>query len=262
MKETNKINRLFAENKQRKLLSVYFCAGHPALENTCTVIKTLEKRGVDMIEVGIPFSDPMADGPVIQDASTKALRNGMTLRKLFSQLSSIKGEVRLPLVLMGYLNVILQYGMENFFASCVENGVSGVIIPDLPFNDYLHDIKPLADKHNIKTIMMITPETSEERVRFIDNHTDGFIYMVSSAATTGAQKSFDDRKQDYFHHINAMCLHNPRIIGFGISNKQTLQAAWQNASGAIIGSKFVSLLEKAKGDAEKAIDELYDVLSK
>lgn len=257
----NKINQLFNDNKERKLLSLYFCAGCPTLDGTGDVIKTLERRGIDMIEVGVPFSDPMADGPVIQDAATKALKNGMTLRKLFAQLKDIKGEVNIPLILMGYLNVMMQYGFENFFKSCVECGVSGAIIPDLPFKDYL-EIKPLADKYDIRIIMLITPETSEERIRFIDEHTDGFIYMVSSASTTGAQKSFDEAKQEYFHRINAMNLHNPRMIGFGISNKQTLESSQQNAAGAIIGSKFVQLLEQAGGKADEAIDNLYDALSK
>lgn len=257
----NKINRLFEENKDRKLLSLYFCAGHPTLDCTGDVIKTMEQRGIDMIEVGIPFSDPMADGPVIQDAATKALRNGMTLRKLFAQLKEIKDEVKLPLVLMGYLNVIMQYGIENFCRSCVECGVSGAIIPDLPFRDYMEEIKPIADKYDIRIIMLITPETSEERIRFIDEHTDGFVYMVSSASTTGAQKSFDDAKQEYFQRINAMNLRNPRMIGFGISNKQTLESSQANAAGAIIGSKFVSLFDTTQNPS-KALDALFDALSK
>lgn len=257
----NKINKLFAESKDKKLLSLYFCAGAPTLNGTTDVIKTLERRGIAMIEVGIPFSDPMADGPVIQDAATKALHNGMSLRLLFSQLSTIKNEVNTPLVLMGYLNVIMQYGIENFCKSCVESGVSGAIIPDLPFNDYLEKVKPIADKYDIRIIMLITPETSEERIRFIDQHTDGFIYMVSSAATTGAQKSFDKSKQDYFHRINAMGLKNPRMIGFGISNKQTLDSSQNNAAGAIIGSKFVTLLNESK-NADEALDKLFDALSK
>ena len=257
----NKINKLFAENKDRKLLSLYFCAGCPTLEGTGNVIKTLEKRGIDMIEVGVPFSDPMADGPVIQAAATRALKNGMTLRKLFTQLDQIKNEVQIPLILMGYLNVMMQYGFEAFFTKCAECGVSGAIIPDLPFKDYL-ELKPIADKYDIRIIMLITPETSEERIRFIDEHTDGFIYMVSSASTTGAQKSFDEAKQEYFRRINGMNLRNPRMIGFGISNKQTLESSQQNAAGAIIGSKFVQLLSEAEGDADKAMDRLYDALSK
>ena len=177
----NKINQLFESRKDRKLLSLYFCAGCPTLEGTGDVIKAMERHGIDMIEVGIPFSDPLADGPVIQSAGTRALKNGMTVKTLFGQLKSIKGEVSLPLVLMGYLNPIMHFGIEAFFKECVEAGVSGTIIPDLPFDDYLKVVKPIADKYDIRVIMMITPETSEERIRFIDEHTDGFIYMVSSA---------------------------------------------------------------------------------
>ena len=255
----NKINSLFANNKDQRLLSLYFCAGAPTLDGTADVILTLQERGINMIEVGIPFSDPMADGPVIQDAATTALKNGMTLRTLFAQLKAIKNQVRIPLVLMGYLNPIMQYGIEAFCQSCVDSGVSGVIIPDLPFDDYLNTIKPAADKYDLRIIMLITPETSEERIRFIDQHTDGFIYMVSSAAITGAQKSFDDAKQDYFRRINAMNLRNPRMIGFGISNRQTLEAAQQNAAGAIIGSKFVTLLSEST-DANEALDKLFMAL--
>lgn len=257
----NKINALFANRGDKKLLSLYFCAGCPTLDCTSDVIRTMERRGIDFIEVGIPFSDPMADGPVIQDAATTALRNGMSLRLLFSQLNEIKTDVTIPLILMGYLNPIMNYGFEAFFESCAESGVSGVIIPDLPFKDYLDDIKPMADKYDIRVIMLITPETSDERIRFIDAHTDGFIYMVSSAATTGAQKSFDETKQEYFRRINAMNLRNPRKIGFGISNHQTLESAQANAAGAIIGSKFVTLLKETGGDAETALDRLFAALA-
>ena len=257
----NKINQLFENNKGRKLLSLYFCAGCPTLDNTGEVIKTMQRRGIDMIEVGIPFSDPLADGPVIQSAATQALKNGMSLKKLFGQLKDIKDEVQIPLVLMGYLNPILHYGIEAFCQSCVESGVSGAIIPDLPFKDYQDIVKPIADKYDLRIIMLITPETSEERIRFIDEHTDGFIYMVSSAAITGAQKSFDDAKQEYFRRINDMNLRNPRMIGFGISNKQTLEAAQQNAAGAIIGSKFVTLLNESN-NADEALDKLFDALER
>ena len=257
----NKINQLFENNKGRKLLSLYFCAGCPSLDNTGEVIKTMQRRGIDMIEVGIPFSDPLADGPVIQSAATQALKNGMSLKKLFGQLKDIKDEVQIPLVLMGYLNPILHYGIEAFCQSCVESGVSGAIIPDLPFKDYQDIVKPVADKYDLRIIMLITPETSEERIRFIDEHTDGFIYMVSSAAITGAQKSFDDAKQEYFRRINGMNLRNPRMIGFGISNKQTLEAAQQNAAGAIIGSKFVTLLNESD-NADEALDKLFDALER
>ena len=255
----NKINQLFNDNKDKKLLSLYFCAGCPTLDGTGDVIKTMQRRGIAMIEVGIPFSDPLADGPVIQSAATKALKNGMNLKTLFAQLREIKDEVQIPLVLMGYLNPILHYGIEQFCQSCVESGVSGMIIPDLPFKDYQDIVKPIADRYDLRVIMLITPETSEERIRFIDDNTDGFIYMVSSAAITGAQKSFDDAKQEYFRRINAMNLRNPRMIGFGISNKQTLEAAQNNAAGAIIGSKFVTLLNESQ-NADEALDKLFAAL--
>ena len=256
----NRINQIFQE-KSKGLLSLYFCAGHPTLESTSDIIQTLEQKGIDFIEVGIPFSDPMADGPVIQDASTKALRNGMTLKKLFSQLEPLRKEgVKLPLILMGYMNPIYHMGYEPFFRRCEEVGVDGVIIPDLPFSDYMNEVKSIADKHDIRVIMLITPETSDERIRFIDENTDGFIYMVSSAATTGAQKEFDQAKQAYFERIDKMQLKHPRMIGFGISNRQTLASAQANAAGAIIGSKFVSLLEKL-GAPLPAIEELFKALS-
>ena len=256
----NRINNLFATKKQG-ILSIYFCAGHPSLESAAQIIRTLEQKGVDMIEVGIPFSDPMADGPVIQDAATKALRNGMTLNLLFEQLSDIRKDVKMPLIFMGYLNPIYQYGYEAFFKKCSETGIDGVIIPDLPFKDYLENVKPIADKYDVRIIMLITPETSDKRIRFIDENTDGFIYMVSSAATTGAQKEFDVRKQEYFNHVNGMGLKHPCMIGFGISNKQTLESAQANAAGCIVGSKFVQLLEEF-GDAERAYEALMEALRK
>ena len=256
----NKINELFAQRGDRKFLSLYFCAGAPTLDNTGEVIKTMQRRGIDFIEVGIPFSDPLADGPVIQTAATKALKNGMNLKTLFAQLKAIKEEVSIPLILMGYLNPILHYGIEQFCQSCVDSGVSGMIIPDLPFKDYQEVVKPIADRYDLRVIMLITPETSEERIRFIDQNTDGFIYMVSSAAITGAQKSFDDQKQEYFRRIDSMNLRNPRMIGFGISNRQTLKAAQDNAAGAIIGSKFVTLLDESK-NADEALDRLFEALA-
>jgi len=259
----NKINKLFAERPQdKKFLSLYFCAGAPTLESTTQTILTLQRRGIDFLEVGIPFSDPLADGPVIQAAATRALKNGMSVQLLFDQLRSIRQEVTIPLILMGYLNPILHYGIERFCQSCVESGVSGIIIPDLPFRDYLEQVKPVADRYDLRIIMLITPETSDERIRFIDEHTDGFVYMVSSAATTGAQREFDEKKQAYFRRINEMQLRNPRMIGFGISNRQTLEAAQQNAAGAIIGSKFVTLLDEADGHADLALDRLFEALQR
>lgn len=260
----NKINQLFEQQREtgRKLLSLYFCAGCPTLEGTGDVIKTLQEHGIDMIEVGMPFSDPLADGPVIQSAGTVAIKNGMTADILFRQLTEIKDEVTIPLVWMGYLNIVMHYGFEEFFRRCAEAGISGVIIPDLPFDDYLNEVKPASDSYDLRVIMMITPETSEERIRFIDDNTDGFIYMVSSASITGAQKSFDDAKVEYFRRINSMSLRNPRMIGFGISNKQTLESAQANAAGAIIGSKFVTLLNESNGDTKLAINNLLNDLKR
>lgn len=257
----NRINQLF-KTKTNNILSLYFCAGTPTLDGTVSVLQAMEQNGINMVEIGIPFSDPMADGPVIQTAATKALRNGMSLNLLFSQLKDVRKSVNIPLILMGYLNPVIQYGFENFCKKCVEVGVDGMILPDLPFKDYLEDYKPIADKYDLRIIMLITPETSEERIRFIDEHTDGFIYMVSSAATTGAQKTFDDQKQAYFNRVHAMNLRNPLMIGFGISNKQTLESAQANANGAIIGSKFVQLLDEANGDAKKAVKNLFECLGK
>ena len=257
----NKINTLFANRGDKKFLSLYFCAGCPTLNGTGDVILTMQRRGIDFIEVGIPFSDPLADGPVIQTAATRALKNGMSVQLLLQQLKSIKAQVSIPLILMGYLNPILHYGIERFCQDAANAGVSGLIIPDLPFKDYLEQVKPIADKYDLRVIMLITPETSEERIRFIDQNTDGFIYMVSSAAITGAQKSFGEQKQEYFRRIDAMQLRNPRMIGFGISNKQTLEAAQQNAAGAIIGSKFVTLLNEAEGNADLALDRLFSALN-
>ena len=254
----NRITELF-QTKTDGILSIYFTAGYPHLDDTVTILKALEAKGINMVEVGIPFSDPMADGPVIQEAATRALRNGMSLRLLFRQLSGIRAEVKLPIILMGYLNPIMQYGFEHFCQSCAEVGVDGMIIPDLPYADYMADYKEIADRYDLKVIMLITPETSEERIRLIDAHTSGFIYMVSSAAITGAQKSFNEAKQAYFRHINGMNLTNPRLVGFGISNKATYEAAASNSSGAIIGSKFVQLLG-TEPTPEQAIDKLLDAL--
>jgi len=256
----NRINRLFGEGGHG-LLSIYFCAGYPSADNTVEVIKTLANSGVDMVEIGIPFSDPMADGEVIQNAATIALRNGMGMKRLFSQLADIREEVEIPLVLMGYLNPIMRYGFEEFCKSCQECGIDGCIIPDLPFADYMGQYRDIAEKYGIKIIMLITPETSDERIRLIDSNTDGFIYMVSSASTTGAQQVFGEGNIDYFRRIGKLGLRNPRMVGFGISNEATFRAACDNASGGIIGSKFVSLLGES-GDPQKAIDTLKKLIGR
>jgi len=263
MNTTNKSNRIqqLFKTKKKNILSIYFCAGAPTYDGTVDVIRTLEQEGVDMIEIGIPFSDPMADGTVIQQAATQALHNGMSLRHLFSQLEHIREEVKIPLILMGYLNPILQFGFEHFCETCATCGIDGVIIPDLPLREYQLSYKAIADRHGIKVVLLITPETSEERVRMIDEQTNSFIYMVSSASTTGAQTSFNQEKEDYFTRINGMQLKNPRMIGFGISNYATFQSACEKAAGGIIGSRFVTLLQEMK-DPKQAIQALKQRIAK
>ena len=250
----NRIDTLF-EKQTKGVLSVYFTAGFPNLNDTVPVIQSLEKNGVKLIEIGIPFSDPMADGPVIQDSGSKALKNGMNLKTLFSQLSTVRESVQIPLVLMGYLNPIMQFGFERFCDEAQRCGIDGVIIPDLPFEDYRENYKSIAEAHNLHMIMLITPETSKQRIRLIDQHTGGFIYMVSTASVTGARSAFGDDNLAYFERVNAMKLKNPRMIGFGISNKTTFDAACDNASGAIIGSKFVTLLQ-SEVTIDGAVSEL------
>lgn len=250
----NRIDNLFI-HKNKDILSVYFTAGYPNLEDTVPVIKSLERNGVDLIEIGIPFSDPMADGVVIQASATQALKNGMSLKVLFEQLADIRKEVSIPLVLMGYFNPILQYGFERFCIDAKKCGIDGVIIPDLPYEQYVNDYKDIADEHQLHMIMLITPETSEDRIKLIDKNSNGFIYMVSSASVTGAKNTFGDENVRYFERINSMCLKNPRLIGFGISNKATFDAACANSSGAIIGSKFVTLLGSEES-VDSAVEEL------
>ena len=245
----NRIDQLF-QHKKEHILSVYFTAGYPALNDTVTVIKALEKEGVELIEIGVPFSDPMADGPVIQASGAKALQNGMSVKTLFTQLAAIRSSVSIPLVLMGYLNPVMQFGFDRYCEEAVRCGIDGLIIPDLPFAEYMESYKPIADRYGLHMIMLITPETSEERIRLIDRHTSGFIYMVSSASVTGAKSAFSDVNIDYFRRVNAMQLKNPRLIGFGISNKETFDAACREASGAIIGSRFITLL-----GSEESIEE-------
>jgi len=229
------------------------------LDDTLPIMRELQSQGVNMVEVGIPFSDPMADGPVIQASGNTALKNGMSLKILFSQLEGMRPEIAMPVLLMGYLNVVMQYGLEAFCRDCQKAGVDGIILPDLPMKDYLEEYKPMMDRYGLAMVLLITPDTSDERIRAIDEHTSSFIYMVSSASTTGAQTSFNDSKQAYFRRINAMGLKNPRLIGFGISNKSTLDAAFANASGAIIGSRFVECLTKSQS-VKEAVNMLLEGL--
>ncbi len=236
----NRINLKLQETK--KILSIYFSAGYPNLDDTVKIIQDLEKNGVDMIEIGLPFSDPLADGPTIQESSTQALLNGMTTQVLFDQLEAIRKTVSIPLIIMGYFNPMLQYGVENFCKKCAEIGIDGLIIPDLPVNVYADEYKATFEKYGLKNIFLITPQTSDERIRFIDSVSEGFIYMVSSASVTGSQSGFGNTQETYFKRIAGMNLKNPQIIGFGISNKETFNQAIQFAKGAIIGSAFIKNL--------------------
>ncbi|MFT3753215.1 MAG: tryptophan synthase subunit alpha [Paludibacter sp.] len=255
----NRINKLF-EQKSEDILSVYFTAGFPKLEDTVATLKCLQANGVDLVEVGVPFSDPMADGIVIQNSSQQALQNGMSIRKLFEQLTAIRAEIHIPLIMMGYLNPIMQFGFEAFCKECHRVGVDGMIIPDLPMSDFLAEYKEIAGRYGLEFIFLITPETSEARIREIDSHTNGFIYMVSSAAVTGTQSSFDN-KVEYFNRINAMNLKNPRLIGFGISNKSTRDMVNRYSSGAIIGSAFIKALQETN-DVEKGVKLLLEKLGR
>ncbi len=238
----NRINQLFESNKQN-ILSVYFTAGFPRLDDTIEIIRQLEKNGVDLIEIGIPFSDPTADGPVIQKSSEAALKNGMSLNLLFEQLNDIRKEVSVPLILMGYINPVLQFGVKKFCEKCSEIGIDGTILPDLPHDEFKEHFQELYLQYNLRNILLITPQTSEERIRQIDENSDGFIYMVSSASTTGAVKKAEDFHQEYFQRIQQMNLKNPRLIGFGISDHGTFLNACNYARGAIIGSAFVSSIK-------------------
>lgn len=229
-------------NTDKKILSIYFTAGYPNLNDTNFIIEELEKSGVDMIEIGLPFSDPLADGVVIQNSSMIALQNGITTDLLFKQLENVRKIVKIPLIIMGYFNPILQYGVEKFCAKCAEIGIDGLIIPDLPIEVYQENYESIFDEFNLLNVFLITPQTSENRIRLIDEVSKGFIYMVSSASVTGTKDDFDEEQINYFKRINTMNLKSPQIIGFGISNKNTFEIATEYAKGAIIGSAFIKHL--------------------
>ena len=233
----NRIKSKLQEDK--KLLSIYFTAGYPALNDTVQIIQDLEKNGVDMIEIGLPFSDPLADGPTIQESSTAALKNGMTTEKLFEQLKDIRNSVSIPLIVMGYFNPMLQYGVEAFCKKCNEIGIDGIIMPDLPLDVYQDDYQETFQRNGLINVFLITPQTSEERIHQIDAASDGFIYMVSSASVTGSKSGFGNEQEDYFERISKMNLKNPQIVGFGIKDSETFQQATKKAKGAIIGSAFI-----------------------
>lgn len=238
----NRINQKLQEDK--KLLSIYFTAGFPKLNDTVSIIQELEKNNVDMIEIGLPFSDPLADGPIIQESSTIAIENGMTTSLLFEQLKEIRKTVQIPLIIMGYFNPMLQFGMEKFCQKCAEVGIDGLIIPDLPLQIYETEYKAIFEKYNLKNIFLITPQTSLERMLQIDAISDSFIYMVSSAAVTGSQSGFGTEQLEYFKRIAKMNLKNQQIIGFGIKDLTTLNQATEFQKGAIIGSAFINFLKK------------------
>jgi tryptophan synthase alpha chain len=242
----NRIHTLFKE-KPENILSVYFTAGFPNFDDTIKIIKNLEKAGVDMVEVGFPFSDPLADGPVIQQSSQKAIENGMSLNVLFEQLKELRKESSIPVVLMGYLNPVLQYGEKQFIEDCQKVGVDGIIIPDMPVDYYIDQLQGLCEEKNVSNIMLITPETKEQRIKFIDETSNGFIYMVSSNSITGSNKNLNGQT-DYFKRIKNMKLKNQTIIGFGIHNNETFNNACKYSAGAIVGSAFIKHLENTSTD--------------
>ena len=248
----NRIDKAFQGDK--KLLSIYFSAGHPNLEDTLPILKALQTAGVDMIEIGLPFSDPLADGPTIQESSTKALQNGMTTEILFQQLDGIRKQLHIPLVIMGYFNPMMQYGIERFCKRCKAIGIDGLIIPDLPVEVYHEKYQEMFQTHGLYNMFLITPQTTEARIRYIDEVSNGFIYMVSSASVTGAKNTFGDTQTAYFKRIGEMGLKTPQIVGFGISNAETYKAATTFSRGAIIGSAFIKFLEKeGKEQIEKFV---------
>lgn len=244
----NRINQKLNEDK--KLLSIYFTAGYPNIDDTVSIIQNLEQSGVDMVEIGLPFSDPLADGPTIQASSTAALKNGMTTEKLFDQLKDIRKSVSIPLIIMGYFNPVLQYGVEAFCKKCQDIGIDGLILPDLPADVYDEEYKATFEKYGLINVFLITPQTSEERIRYIDSISNGFIYMVSSASITGAKSGFGEVQTTYFERISKMNLNNPQIVGFGISNNDTFTQATTHTKGAIIGSAFIKYI------SENGINEL------
>mgnify|MGYP002622285999 CR=1 FL=1 len=246
----NRIDNLFAQKDG--LLSIYFTAGYPQIDDTRRILLGLEKAGVDFVEIGMPFSDPLADGPVIQRASLDALNNGMCVKRLIDQLDGVRSEVQMPIILMGYINPVLHYGFEKFVSDIKACGVDGLIIPDLPWDEYLNTYKPLLDAANIRFIPLIAPQTPDERMRQIDQDAQGFIYMVASAGITGNIKTSEDYRTRYFERVRSLGLRNKRMIGFGVKDSAGFAHACRHASGAIIGTAFVRHV-KEYGTDEKSI---------
>jgi len=240
----NRLNELFANRGDKRILSIYYTAGYPTLDSTVEIAEILEKSGADFLEIGFPYSDPVADGPVIQHSSEVALRNGMTLQVLFEQLRNLRTHVNIPVLLMGYVNPVLQYGVKNFCHSCKEVGVDGVIVPDLPMNEYEELYRETFEANGLSNIFLVTPQTSEERIRKIDGLSTSFIYLLSSSATTGKNLSVSEDTEAYFSRMQNMHLNNPLVVGFGISSSEAFVRATDYASGAIVGSAFVRLLSE------------------
>jgi tryptophan synthase alpha chain len=253
---SNRIKTLF-EEKKNNILSIYFTAGYPQLNDTAEIIQTLEKSGVDLIEIGMPFSDPVADGPIIQRSSEIALDNGMSINLLFDQLKDIRKSVKIPLILMGYINPVLQYGLVRFCQTCNETGIDGLILPDLPLQTYLDEYKEVFEKYGIYNIFLVTPQSSDERIRWIDSNSKGFVYLVASFSVTGTKTGIDDQQMAYFKRIKSLGLTNPTLVGFGINNKDSFQKASQFSNGAIIGSAFIKAL-----DGEGKLEEKISTFSK
>jgi tryptophan synthase alpha chain len=249
----NRLNELFGSNS-KSLLSVFYTAGFPKLDDTSTIASSLEKAGADLIEIGIPFSDPVADGPTIQQSNKVALENGITVAKILKQVAEIRKTVKLPIILMGYLNPVMQYGIEKFAKDAAAAGVDGVILPDMPLHEYETEYKKVFDESGLLLTFLISPTTSDDRIKKIDRLSNGFIYAVSASSTTGAKKGFTSEQTDYFSRLKQMKLKNPFLIGFGISNKETFSQASEYGAGAIVGSAFVSMLQDSK-DIDKDIHQ-------
>lgn len=256
----NRLDKLF-QNKKQDVLSIYYTAGFPKLNDTVPVLAALQKAGVDLVEIGIPYSDPVADGETIQASDQRSLKNGMTLKVLFEQIKDIRSAgITMPVVLMGYFNPIFQYGVEAFCKQCKAVGVDGLIIPDLPFDEYNLHYKEIFEANGIFNILLITPQTSDERVRMIDESSNGFIYMVSSASVTGSTSGVDENMEAYFERINKLNLKNPRLVGFGIKDKESFNKAAQFSTGAIIGSQFVRVLDSSGDNLSEGISNFIQSL--
>jgi tryptophan synthase alpha chain len=233
-----------------KKLNIYFTAGIPTLEDTAEIMKTIQNSGADMMEIGMPYSDPVADGPVIQGAHELALKNGMTIAKLFSQLKSVKNEINIPVILMGYINPVLSFGFEKFCEECANSGVSGLIIPDLPPIEFEKNYQPILEKYGLNFTFLVTPETSEERIKYLDSLSSGFLYAVSSSSTTGNENK-EVKNDEYLNKLASIKLKNPVMIGFGIKNKTDFEQVTEKAQGGIIGTAFVKILLENKDWKEK-----------